>query len=70
MLVLSRKLNEAIVAVLEDGRRIHFTIVRIDAQKVRVGCDGDETIKFLRDELDVADERTAPPPPPAREAVA
>lgn len=47
MLVLSRKVNEAI----RIGAEIKITIVRIGPHTVRVGIDAPDHLKIVREEL-------------------
>jgi carbon storage regulator CsrA len=52
MLVLSRKKDERIVLRDENDNPLAvITIVRIDANKVRVGIDANSDITVLREEL-------------------
>lgn len=52
MLILSRKLNEALT--IGDGIRI--TVTEIDSNRVRLGIDAPKDVLVLREEL-----RTSPP---------
>jgi carbon storage regulator len=47
MLVLTRKVNEAI----QLGEDISITIVSIDADRVRIGIDAPKALKIFRKEL-------------------
>lgn len=51
MLVLSRKRDEKIILQTENGEEIELTVVRIDANKVRLGIDANEKVTILRSEL-------------------
>lgn len=47
MLVLTRRLNEAI----QLGDNIRITVVAIDADRVRIGIDAPKDLKIYRSEL-------------------
>jgi carbon storage regulator len=47
MLVLTRRLNEAI----QMGDNIRITVVAIDADRVRIGIDAPKDLKIYRSEL-------------------
>lgn len=51
MLVLSRKRDEKILLRREGAEDIELTVVRIDANKVRLGISADESTTILRSEL-------------------
>lgn len=51
MLVLSRKRDEKILLKLNDEESIELTVVRIDANKVRLGIQASDKITILRSEL-------------------
>lgn len=51
MLVLSRKRDEKILLKLNNHEDIELTIVRIDANKVRLGIKASEHVTILRSEL-------------------
>ena len=51
MLVLSRKRDEKILLKTNEGKNIELTVVRIDANKVRLGIDAGEEVTILRSEL-------------------
>ena len=51
MLVLSRKRDEKILLRREGAEDIELTVVRIDANKVRLGISADEGTIILRSEL-------------------
>jgi carbon storage regulator CsrA len=51
MLVLSRKCDEKIVMRTNDGQEIEVTVVRIDANKVRLGINASNQVTILRSEL-------------------
>ena len=51
MLVLSRKRDESIVLKDANGDEVTVTVVRIDANKVRLGIDASEKTTILRSEL-------------------
>ena len=51
MLVLSRKRDEKILLKTGDGEHIELTVVRIDANKVRLGIQAGNTVTILRSEL-------------------
>ncbi len=50
MLVLSRKKDEKILLRTENGE-IELTVVRIDANKVRLGITAADDVTILRSEL-------------------
>lgn len=50
MLVLSRKKDEKILLQTGD-EEITITVVRIDANKVRIGIKAGENVSILREEL-------------------
>lgn len=62
MLVLSRKRDEKILLKVNDEESIVLTVVRIDANKVRLGIQAGENVSILRSELieEAADEKAAP----------
>jgi carbon storage regulator CsrA len=51
MLVLSRKRDEKILLKLNDEESIELTVVRIDANKVRLGIKASQSVTILRSEL-------------------
>jgi carbon storage regulator CsrA len=51
MLVLSRKRDEKILLKVNDEESIELTVVRIDANKVRLGIQASESVTILRSEL-------------------
>ena len=51
MLVLSRKRDEKILLTTEDGQKIEITVVRIEANKVRLGIEAGQGVTILRSEL-------------------
>jgi len=51
VLILTRKIQEGVTALLPDGRRIRVVLVDMDRGKVRLGFDGPPDVKFFRDEL-------------------
>lgn len=51
MLVLSRKRDEKILLKVGDGEDIELTVVKIDANKVRLGIAASDNITILRSEL-------------------
>lgn len=51
MLVLSRKRDEKILLRREGAEDIELTVVRIDANKVRLGISADSGTTILRSEL-------------------
>ena len=57
MLVLSRKRDESITLKDENGNVVTVTVVRIDANKVRLGIEAGEKTTILRSEL--VEEKTA-----------
>ena len=64
MLVLSRKRDEKILLRREGAEDIELTVVRIDANKVRLGISADSATTILRSELvenkpEKAEETTA-----------
>ena len=58
MLVLSRKKDEKILLKVNDTEEIELTVVRIDANKVRLGIKAGDTVTILRSELVKRDEVT------------
>jgi carbon storage regulator CsrA len=57
MLVLSRKRDEKILLRIGDDEHIELTVVRIDANKVRLGIQASDSVTILRSEL-VESEKT------------
>ncbi|TWT47068.1 hypothetical protein KOR42_41650 [Thalassoglobus neptunius] len=51
MLVLSRHVDEDIILVLEDGRRIEIKAVSIRGDKVRMGIEAPRSIGVHRREI-------------------
>lgn len=51
MLVLSRKRDEKILLKVNDEEKIELTVVRIDANKVRLGIQASDSVTILRSEL-------------------
>lgn len=51
MLVLSRKRDEKILLKVNGGEKIELTVVRIDANKVRLGIEASDSVTILRSEL-------------------
>lgn len=51
MLVLSRKKDERILLKLNENEEIELTVVRIDANKVRLGIKASNDVTILRSEL-------------------
>ncbi len=51
MLVLSRKRDEKILLKINDEESIELTVVRIDANKVRLGIQASDNVTILRSEL-------------------
>jgi carbon storage regulator CsrA len=51
MLVLSRKRDEKILLKVGDDEHIEITVVRIDANKVRLGIQAGDSVTILRSEL-------------------
>lgn len=51
MLVLSRKRDEKILLKLSENEEIELTVVRIDANKVRLGIQASDAVTILRSEL-------------------
>lgn len=51
MLVLSRKLTEAIIITLPDGRNVEIRVVDIDYGKVRLGITAPRDVPIMRQEL-------------------
>lgn len=64
MLVLSRKRDEKIILKVGD-EQIEITVVRIDANKVRIGIQASDEVQILRSELVETKEKE-----PAKPAVA
>lgn len=60
MLVLSRKRDEKILLKIGEHEKIELTVVRIDANKVRLGIQASDSVTILRSELlEEATERAA-----------
>lgn len=51
MLVLSRRCDEKILLKLENDETIELTVIRIDANKVRLGIQAADSVTILRSEL-------------------
>lgn len=51
MLVLSRKRDEKIFLKLNEHENVELTVVRIDANKVRLGIKASDSVTILRSEL-------------------
>jgi carbon storage regulator CsrA len=51
MLVLSRKKDERILLKLNENEEVELTVVRIDANKVRLGIEASNSVAILRSEL-------------------
>ena len=51
MLVLSRKRDEKILLKIGEHEHIELTVVRIDANKVRLGIQAGDAVTILRSEL-------------------
>jgi carbon storage regulator CsrA len=51
MLVLSRKKDEKILLQLNEEEPVELTVVRIDANKVRLGIKAGKKVTILRSEL-------------------
>lgn len=51
VLVLSRKRDEKILLKLNDHEEVELTVVRIDANKVRLGINASNSVTILRSEL-------------------
>jgi len=51
MLVLSRKRDEKILLQVGDKEMVELTVVRIDANKVRLGIQASNDVTILRKEL-------------------
>jgi carbon storage regulator CsrA len=51
MLVLSRKRDEKILLKLNEKEEVELTVVRIDANKVRLGIQASDSVTILRKEL-------------------
>lgn len=56
MLVLSRKRDEKILLKINEEESIELTVVRIDANKVRLGIQASNNVTILRSELLVPEE--------------
>jgi carbon storage regulator CsrA len=67
MLVLSRKRDEKILLKLNEKEEIELTVVRIDANKVRLGIQASDSVTILRKELV---EKTSEPEAVAKYATA
>jgi len=60
MLVLSRKRDEKIILQMgENVEDIELTVVRIDANKVRLGIKAGDNVAILRSELLTENAKTA-----------
>lgn len=57
MLVLSRKRDEKILLKIDNNEEIELTIVKIDANKVRLGISANKRVSILRSEL-IGTEKT------------
>lgn len=62
MLVLSRRKDERILLTV-NGEEIEVTVVRIDANKVRLGIQASDKVTILRAELLESCEVTEPAAP-------
>jgi carbon storage regulator CsrA len=51
MLVLTRKKDESIICMLEDGREIEIILLELRGNQARIGVNADMTIDIVRDEL-------------------
>lgn len=51
MLVLSRKRDEKILLSSSNGEKIELTVIRIEANKVRLGIKASDEVTILRSEL-------------------
>lgn len=51
MLVLSRRINEAIEFVDEDGRKCVVRLVRIKGRAVRLGLTAPPGVRIVREEI-------------------
>jgi carbon storage regulator CsrA len=60
MLVLSRKRDEKILLKLNEKEEIELTVVRIDANKVRLGIQASDSVTILRKELVEKNTTTEP----------
>ena len=55
MLVLTRKLGEAVVMTDPDGRRIVIRVNRVRGDQVRIAIDAPRDVNIAREELDWID---------------
>jgi carbon storage regulator len=51
MLVLSREVDQVIVIVTPEGRRIQMRVVELRGDKVRLGWDADREVSIHRGEV-------------------
>ncbi len=60
MLVLSRKIHEAIIITIPDGRKITLRVIDMQRGKVRIGVGADADIVVNRQEVEerIAMERS------------
>jgi len=51
MLMLTRKVDEAIIIKLSDGQQIDVIVTRVDGNQVCIGADADEDVGIFCEEL-------------------
>jgi carbon storage regulator len=61
MLILSRRRDEVIVVILEDGTEIKFKVVDIRPDNVRIGIDAPKNVAIHRLEIWDAIKKKNPP---------
>jgi carbon storage regulator CsrA len=55
MLVLARKLEQTIKAVLGDGKELTFKVLEIKGTVIRVGIEAPDDVVVVRGEIDTTD---------------
>lgn len=55
MLVLARKLEQTIKAVLSDGKELTFKVLEIRGTVIRVGIEAPDDVVVVRGEIDTTD---------------
>jgi carbon storage regulator len=61
MLVLTRRVGEAILLSLPDGQKIRILCVEMERKKVRIGVEAPKEINIIREELQKPDEQNTLP---------